>query len=52
MHRIECEVFEKANFEAEIEDVKVADDHYAAILPLRSATPSSPDKILILGYWL
>lgn len=35
LHRIECEVFEKANFEAEIEDVKVADDHYAAILPLR-----------------
>ena len=39
VRRIECEVFEKANFEAEIEDVKVADDHYAAILPLRSATP-------------
>ena len=47
MHRIECEVFAKANIEAEIEDVKVADDHYAAILPLRSPTPSSPNKILI-----
>ena len=44
VHRIECEVFEKANFEAEIEDVKVADDHYAAILPLRSATPKTQTK--------
>ena len=45
MRRIECEVFEKANFEAEIEDLKVADDHYAAILPLRSATPKPKQNI-------
>ena len=36
--RIECEVFERADFEAEIENLDVADDHYAAILPLRSVT--------------
>ena len=44
VRRIECEVFEKANFEAEIEDLKIADDHYAAILPLRSATPKTQTK--------
>ena len=33
-------MFERADFEAEIDDVNVVDDHYAAILPLRSVTSS------------
>jgi len=45
LHRIECKVFEDANFEAEIEDLNVADDHYAAILPLRIlALRQQPEK--------
>lgn len=35
LHRVECAVFERVDFEADIEDLKVVDDHYAAILPLR-----------------
>ena len=56
--RIECEVFERADFEAEIDDLNVPDDHYAAILPLRSVTSYVfvfwTEEILNLfaGYWL
>jgi hypothetical protein len=35
LHAYECRVFVKADFEAEIEDPSVPDNHYAAILPLR-----------------
>ena len=35
LHRIECQVFEEADFEAEIDDLESDDDHYAAIMPLR-----------------
>merc|ERR1719483_154272 len=35
LHKIECKVFEKADFEAEIDDLMVNDDHYASILPIR-----------------
>ena len=34
-HNLECEVFKRVDFEADIEDLKIVDDHYAAILPLR-----------------
>merc|ERR1719153_233595 len=34
-HKGECDLFSKVNFEADIEDVTVRDDHYAAILPIR-----------------
>ena len=35
VHQLECEVFARVDFEADVEDPKVPDDHYAAILPLR-----------------
>ena len=35
LHRVECSVLEQADFEAEIEDFEVEDDHYAAIMPIR-----------------
>ena len=34
-HRQECQILSGVNFEADIEDLTVCDDHYAAILPLR-----------------
>ena len=35
IHKIECSIFEQADFEAEIENMNADDDHYAAIMPLR-----------------
>ena len=37
IHAMECKIFTQVDFEAEIEDFNVVDDHYAAILPLRSS---------------
>ena len=49
-------MFEDANFEAEIEDLNVADDHYAAILPLRyqnsSSTLHNDQQSIIQVYFL
>ena len=35
IHMMECRILTKVDFEADVEDVNVVDDHYAAILPLR-----------------
>ena len=35
LHHQECHLLATADFEAEVEDLTVEDDHYAAILPLR-----------------
>ena len=36
-HLQECQALHRVHFEADIEEVTVCDDHYAAILPLREA---------------
>ena len=35
MHKTECSILSKADFEADIEDFNENDDHYACIMPLR-----------------
>jgi len=35
LHKIECDLLAKADFEAEIEDFSINDDHYACIMPIR-----------------
>ena len=37
LHRVECDILEEENFEAEIEEFEGNDDHYACIMPLRSS---------------
>lgn len=35
LHRVECQVLQEENFEAEIENFDCWDDHYACVMPLR-----------------
>lgn len=35
LHKTECKILEEEDFEADIEDVEIKDDHYACIMPLR-----------------
>ena len=46
LHGMECEILTGVDFEAEVEDFNVVDDHYAAILPLRciSLARSDPES--------
>ena len=45
VHAMECKILTEADFEADVDDAGVVDDHYAAILPLRciSLSQSHPD---------
>ena len=53
LHQLECQVFLRADFEAEIEDFDQLDDHYAAILPLRClALKSDPEKWKIFNSFM
>ena len=47
MHAMECEILTGADFEAEVEEFNVVDDHYAAILPLRCISLARRDP----GSW-
>ena len=35
IHMMECKILTQVDFEAEVENFNVVNDHYAAILPLR-----------------
>ena len=43
-HLQECRALHRVNFEADIEEMTVSDDHYAAILPLRCLHLAETDK--------